>query len=549
MNKIRIDCGKRPVFWRLIYFRGVFMSKSFISVNNLSYVLPNGDLLFDKVFVDFNRGEKVAIIGDNGVGKTTLLRLVMGEIAPAGGEIVRQAKISVLPQDIGSWQGSVADILGVAGILKAIKKAEGGGAEAEDFELIGQQWDIEERIARIFTGFEISQNPDDYFAPLSGGEKEKILIAKVFLSDADILFFDEPTNNLDANARSAFYQKITETDKGIVIISHDRELLNKMNQIAEMTAVGIKKYGGDYEFYKKAKEAEKQNLIEKKIHVDKETGRLKATQQRLQEQEARKTKYGEKQVENRRYSRIAANALKGEAEKSGAKKKTALDEKIGAREEESYQLGLELKEEKIKIPLPANPFIWNKLAEIKDLDFGYEGKTLIKGLNFVMSGADRVRITGDNGSGKTTLIKLITGDLRPNRGEACLFGKAIYLNQDLSLIDRRKTVLENIIDYNHGITVNEAYAIAANFKFRNVAAQKSAADLSGGERLRAALAMILGTKEQPDLIILDEPTNNLDIKSLEVLEDALRQYQGALLVVSHDRAFANNVGINKEISL
>lgn len=149
---------------------------------------------------------------------------------------------------------------------------------------------------------------------------------------------------------------------------------------------------------------------------------------------------------------------------------------------------------------------------------------------------------GGNGSGKTTLIRLMLGDLKPARGSVRLKGQAAYLSQDLSLLTAEKTVLDNITDLNPGISVNEAYAAAANFQFRGKDALKTVKNLSGGEKLKAALAAVLGTKNQPDLLILDEPTNNLDIRSTEILENALKAYRGALILVSHDRVFTKNIG-------
>jgi ATPase subunit of ABC transporter with duplicated ATPase domains len=160
-----------------------------------------------------------------------------------------------------------------------------------------------------------------------------------------------------------------------------------------------------------------------------------------------------------------------------------------------------------------------------------------------------LQIKGKNGSGKSTLIKLIIGELKPQAGEIYLNGKAIYVNQNLDLLDGNKTILDNMIDYNSGIKIEEAHAILANFKFRNIQADKLVSTLSGGELLRASLATVLGTQNQPDMIILDEPTNNLDIESIEILETALSQYQGAVIVVSHDEEFIKNIGVTKMISL
>lgn len=174
---------------------------------------------------------------------------------------------------------------------------------------------------------------------------------------------------------------------------------------------------------------------------------------------------------------------------------------------------------------------------------------MFNGFSFKMKGGERVRIRGANGAGKTTLIRLMLGGLSPDSGKAVLNGRAVYLDQSLSLLDGEKTLIDNVIDLNEGIKTTDAYAILANFGFKNVSAAKAVKTLSGGELLRASMAAVLGTPDQPDLIIFDEPTNNLDIKSVEVLEDALKSWQGALIVVTHDGKFAESLKCSRDIFL
>ena len=165
-----------------------------------------------------------------------------------------------------------------------------------------------------------------------------------------------------------------------------------------------------------------------------------------------------------------------------------------------------------------------------------------------MYGATRVRLCGKNGAGKTTLLKLICGKLQPQYGVIQTFGKIAYLNQDLSVLDKTKSVVENIMDV-AGVMKHDAHAIAANFGFRGDLSKKLVGVLSGGELLKATLAAVLGGTEQPDLLILDEPTNNLELKSIEILEDALNQYRGAILLVSHDEMFAKNINVDDIVRL
>ena len=256
---------------------------------------------------------------------------------------------------------------------------------------------------------------------------------------------------------------------------------------------------------------------------------------------------GKKSAANKKYSKIQANAMSSSAQSSVARKVQLISEKLDKAERQIHDLGIKLKEEKIKIPLPDKPFLKDKLFELKNVVFSYGEKTVFNGFSLTMSGGERIRICGANGCGKTTLIKLISGQLKPSGGTAELFGRVVYLDQSLSLLNREKTLLDNVIDLNAGIKINDAYAVLANFGFKNESALKTVGTLSGGELLRGSLAAVLGTPKQPDLLIFDEPTNNLDIKSAQVLEEALNRYQGGLIVVSHDKAFLDALRLDREV--
>lgn len=525
------------------------MSGSFVSLKSVSYVLPNGDELFDKVSFDLNQGQKAALIGDNGVGKSTLMKIIIGELAPYSGEIIGQARIAYVPQNVNDFAGSIGEVLQVADKINALQRIERGIGNENDFELVGNDWDLPQRCLDSLKKWKIGYGLEDDFELLSGGEKEKILLIKALLSSAEIILMDEPTNNLDAAARQDFYDWFEKTTRGILVVSHDRDLLSKIQTIWEMLPHGVRCYGGNYEFYKQCREQERQQGEEKLSALQREVSKLKEDKIKIQEQQDKKSKYGREQVGKSRFTKMAGGMMKDWAEKSGAKKANKVDEKLDKKQKEAYDAGLALKTEVIKIPLPEKPFIKDKLLEIKNLDFGFGSEPLLKNINLLMPGGQRLELKGANGAGKTTLIKLILGRLKPCKGEVRLNGRAVYLNQDLSLLDKEKNILENVLLLNPEISTNEAYAILANFKFRNIAALKLVKNLSGGELLKASLAAILGTRKQPELLILDEPTNNLDIRSAEILEEALRQYQGALIIVSHDKKFLENIGTDRQLVL
>lgn len=525
------------------------MSESFISLNDISYSLPAGNTLFDGVSLNISSSQKLALVGDNGVGKSTLFRIISGDLLPGKGTLRRQAQVFAVPQ-ILSFSGSIVSVMGIASVLAALERVSQGAGMVEDYDIIGEDWDLAERLKEEFAVWGLSKFVGtEEFSSLSGGEKEKVMLIAAFLAKADILLFDEPTNNLDEAARRLFAKRLLNAKQGVVLISHDRSLLRQMNKIAELTRDGIKIFGGNYDFYI----AEK-NLLKQKLEADvsalhQETVRLQKQISALQERAARKNAYGEKQIENRRYSRMAGGQMALDAQNTQAKKKTALDAKFSENHQAAYDLRLKLKEETIKIPLPEKPFIKEKAVEVKAMNFAYGSQKIFKDFNLLIGGSDRIALSGGNGSGKTTLIKLLLGRLKADSGEINLNVRAVYLSQDLCLLDSTRTLLDNVIELNRGITVNQAYAVLANFGFRNELALKKGGEISGGELLKACLATILGTPHQPEMLILDEPTNNLDIKSTEVLEAALSQYQGALLVVSHDKVFLENIGIKRVVEL
>lgn len=462
--------------------RGFIMA--LISLSNVSFGYNDNNLL-NGVSIAFKAQEHVAIIGDNGSGKTTLLKLLTGDLLPDSGTVNKVASVYILNQ------------------------------------------------------INVSDSK-------SGGEQQMFALMRAFESNADILLLDEPTNNLDCDAKQMFFNRLNTYPNGVVIVSHDRELLQKMDKIIELHNGQLKIYGGNYDFYLEQKRIESDNIYSKYSDAQKSIARLNNTmniaQNTRQHHEAKQAK----DIANSRRSKLEANALKGKSQQTEAKKRAIIQKKLDEKISIQQSLSEQMRNETIKIPIPNKPFYSKELINISGLCFAYGDKTVFKGFDFTMYGKSRVRLGGKNGSGKSTLLKIICGELKPDSGMVKTFGKIAYINQDLSVLDRNKTIVENIMEIS-GCLKHDAHAIAANFGFRGNASQQRVGTLSGGELLKATLAAILGGDNQPDLLILDEPTNNLEIKSIGILEDALNQYTGAILLVSHDEMFVRNIKTDKEI--
>ena len=459
-----------------------------VSLLNISFSYLGGDDLFSNLSYSFGVGKKFAIIGDNGAGKTTLLKIISGDLFPDSGRVVRNATCYLLSQI----------------------------------------------------------NTD---ATKSGGQSQQIALMRAFDSGADILLLDEPTNNLDVMARTEFFNKLRAYHGGVVVVSHDRELLNQMDVLLELHNGMLSVFGGNYDFYVALKRQMQESIESKYTDAQKEIARLNAiitkAQNTRQHHEAKQQK---DKANKSAGSKIAVNALKGKSQETEAKRRNQIQKKLIAQIERSADLSMQLRNDVIKIPLPDKRVYDKEIVRVENLHFAYGDQVIFSDFNFTMRTGERVRLVGDNGAGKTTLLKIICGKLHAATGNVKTYGRIAYLNQDLSLLNPDKSVVENIVEC-AGILTHDAHAIAANFGFRGDASRKLVKFLSGGELLRATLAAVLGDKNQPDLLILDEPTNNLDIKSTNVLESALNQYRGAILIVSHDEMFVRNIDISRTVKI
>ena len=467
-------------------YRGFIMA--FISLSNVSFGYGADGNLLAGISVVFNDTDKVAIVGDNGSGKTTLLRLLNGDVVPDAGQITQNASVFMLNQ------------INV-------------------------------------------QNSK------SGGEAQSEALARAFDSRAEILLLDEPTNNLDAFAKQNFFNKFMSYPFGVVVVSHDRELLQRVDKIIELSNGMITVWGGNYDFWIAQQRIMRDSMQSKYSDANKEIARLTGTLNVAQNMRQHHSAKQKKDKANRAAgSKIEVNALKGKSQETEAKRRALIQKKLDAQFAIRQDLAIQMRDDKIKIPVPNKDFYCKELVHISDMCFSYHEKQVFNNFDFSLMGCTRVRLCGRNGAGKSTLLKLICGTLLPDSGTVNVMGRVAYLNQDLSILDKEKSIVENIMDVT-GVLKHDAHAIAANFGFRGDTSQKLAGVLSGGELLKATLAAVLGGAEQPDLLILDEPTNNLELKSIEILEDALNQYRGAILLVSHDEMFAENIHIDTVVCL
>lgn len=525
-------------------------------LQNISYLHTNRDLLFDKITFTANKQEKIALIGNNGVGKSTLLKIISGELQPYEGLLKANAKPYYVPQIFGQFNHlTIAEALQIDDKLNALKEILNGNVTEENLEILNDDWTIEDRCNEALQYWQLQDlDLSQKLETLSGGQKTKIFLAGISIHQPELILLDEPSNHLDFEARTLLYRFIQNSLATLLIVSHDRKLLNLLNTVYELTKHGITIYGGNYDFYAEQKQIEN-NALNQDIHSkEKALRKAKEKERETLERQQKLDARGKKKQEKAGVSRIMMNTLRNNAENSTSKTKSMHAEKIGGISGELQELRAGLPEiDKMKFGFDNAKLHKGKiLFTATDINYSYNNELLWKeNLNFQILSGDRLALKGQNGSGKTTLIKIITGKLAPKQGTVYKAESTIvYIDQDYSLIDNQLSVYEQAEKFNNsGLQEHDIRMRLNRFLFSQNDLEKFCSSLSGGEKMRLMLCCLTISNQAPDTIILDEPTNNLDIQNIEILTQAINEYQGTLIVVSHDEYFLEQIDIQNTIQL
>lgn len=527
-----------------------------LTLQSVAYAHPNKDILFDGLNLIVNKHDKIALVGNNGTGKSTLLQILAGKLSPTQGLAMANSDPYVVPQVFGQFNYySVAEALGVADTLNALHQILEGQANEENLSLLNNDWTIEERCEAALAHWKLEGiKLDQQMASLSGGQKTKVFLAGILLHRPEIVLLDEPSNHLDVQGRALLYDYIQSTKNTLVVVSHDRTLLNLLPTVCELNGNGITVYGGNYDFYAEQKAIAQEALQHDVKSKEKALRKAKEIQREALERQQKLDARGKRKQEKAGLPTIMQNTLKNNAERSTAQLKGVHAEKINNIAQELSQLrqGMPLADQ-MKLDLDHAAMHKGKvLVEAKNINFSYSEQILWRQpLSFQLSSGQRVAITGANGSGKTTLIKMILGQLQPQIGVMERAGfKAIYIDQDYSLIDQSLSVYEQAQHFNNGTLQEHDIKIRLNrFLFAKDDWDKSCNALSGGEKMRLMLCSLTIANQAPDLIVLDEPTNNLDLQNIAILTAAINDYKGTLLVVSHDLHFLDQIAVKDTIAL
>lgn len=514
-----------------------------VVLQNLSYIHPDKELLFSNLNLTVNQGEKIALTGNNGAGKSTLLQIIARKLSASEGDISTWVPPYYIPQLFGKYNDlTIAQVLQIDEKLQALGEILNGNVTEENMALLNDDWEIEERSKAALAEWGLKDVVlSQQMETLSGGQKTKVFLAGISVYKPKLILMDEPSNHLDSPSREHLYELIQKTNATFIIVSHDRALLNLLSVICELDKEKITVYGGNYEFYIVQKQAKLNALIQDVHSKEKELRKAREKERAISERQQKLDARGKAKQQKAGVARIMMNTLRNNAEKSTSKMKGMHAEKITAVSKQLHEIRDSLPDtDKMKLHLDASSLHQGKiLFSAQGINHSY-GDSFIwnENYSFQIRSGERILLKGANGSGKTTLIKIITGALKPFTGDVySAIEQAVYIDQDYSLLNNQLSVYEQAQQFDTSLQEHGIKIRLTRFLFGKNDWNKPCMALSGGERMRLILCCLTIRNQSPDIIILDEPTNNLDIQNIEILTSAIRDYQGTLIIVSHDAVF------------
>ncbi|MEK4242160.1 ATP-binding cassette domain-containing protein [Janibacter sp. FSL W8-0316] len=523
-----------------------------VTLTHLTLDWPDGTRALDDVSGSFGHG-RTGLVGRNGSGKTTLLRLMAGELTPTSGAVHVAGTVATLPQQLGlDTTRTVAEALGIAPVLSAISAIEAGSLDQANFDAAEGRWGIEAEALSALAALGLLAGPellDRQLGALSGGEVVTVGLAALQLQRADVALLDEPTNNLDRASRERLVAAVDAwpTQRSLVVVSHDTELLEHVDRVVEVHGRELRSFDGPWSVYRAAIDAEQQAAADAVQAAEQDLRRQKRDRIEAELKLAGRQRIADRDSASKRAPRIVMKTWGMQAEKSAAKHRDIHDDRLQRAESSLADAEARVREDRwVRIELPATRVPAGRTVLTLRL-VGPDEVTAAPLRDVVVRGPERIALTGANGAGKTTLLREVLG--LPTRVEpvARLVGRIDevgHLPQRIEL-DDDLTILETVRAAAATVPPQQVRASLARFLFRGALAERRVAGLSGGERFRVALASVLLADPAPQLVVLDEPTNSLDVDSVDQLIDALSAYEGALLVVSHDEDFLCRLGLTR----
>ena len=517
-----------------------------VHLQHLLFTWPDGSDVLDDVTLDLGPGVH-GLVGANGSGKSTLLGLLIGDLVPTGGSVDVVGVLAHLPQDpLQGSERTVADALGITPVRAALRAVEQGSTDQTHYDTVGDDWDVEERAVAQLAGLGLEHlELDRPLDAVSGGELVLLALAGRLLRRPDVLLLDEPTNNLDGPARDRVLDALASFSGTALVASHDRTLLEQVDDVLEVRDHGVRRFAGPYSAYEQTigveQEAAERAVRDAESDLRKQKRELADTQVKL----ARRARTAAKAEHEKRVPKIVSHGRRMQAEVSAGRLRNEHEDKAREARERLDDAASHVRDDReIRLDLPRTHVPDGRdVLVAHDLVVARTGRST----ELHVRGPERIGVMGRNGSGKTSLLETLVGRLAPASGRVDLRVPTGYLPQRADLLDPDLDVVENVRRHAPDTPVQEVRAQLARLLFRGDAPLRPAGTLSGGERLRANLACLLLGDVQ--LLVLDEPTNNLDLVSVGHLAQALQSFEGALLVVSHDELFLDELGLDRRLAV
>lgn len=520
----------------------------YLQANNISHQFSNGDAIFENLSCVMT-DSRVGLIGSNGSGKSLLASMLLKLTVPYEGTVSEPKSFVFYQQHTDQRFNdgeTIAEFLGVSKILDALKKVESGNCDPHWFEVVGDNWNFEQHLKDDLLRLGLPPQPGFLCEQLSGGQRAKLLLWQAFDSECDLLVLDEPSNHLDYESKQWLMDAMQSFNGGILLISHDRELLRNMNEIWELSTLGLRTFGGNYDDYAAQNEAE-QKAVERQLNNNLKQQKLLETQaQRNREKAEQRAAHGAKQRKSGSQPKILMDAKKGKATanmanrlKNESVRRTHLDDKtqqLEARYARSQSQSLYLGQSDVRS---------KKVMSVINGQLPFSEHEPI---TFQLYSDSKLYLEGKNGIGKSTLLNVLRGKQSLVDGELQVSAPVCYLDQHFGAINLAISMLDNLMQACPKLSMSEASTLLAGIGFRRESVNRSAQVLSGGEKMKLAMLMVSHQPNQP-ILLLDEPDNHLDIESKIILAKALAQYQGGYILVSHDQDFVHESGIEQSLRL
>ena len=526
------------------------MTNPFLTLDSVGFILPDGRTLFSDLNWQCDL-RRTGLVGRNGAGKSVLARLLAGELTPTHGRCTRSGSVHYLSQLAGDGAaGSVAELAGIGAITRALARIEGGSTDALDFDAVGDAWDIAARLQQALERQGLMHvSLDTPVFSLSGGEAMRVALAGAMLRDPDMLILDEPTNHLDASHRQALIEQLRAWPKGLLVISHDRELLGEMACITELSSHGLRSYGGNFAFYEQARQRADDNARQALEHARLTLKRDEQARRDQRERQEQRQARSSRESKDANQAAVLLGRAKERSEGSAGRLRLQHDA-ARAQDHERVRAAASQAQVTDSIRIHAAGQAQSAQRRVATLDqvmLPFVAAPLSH-IDLHLNGRQRVAILGPNGSGKSTLLKVLAGRLAPLAGRCSVAGEVAYLDQQSGTLDPARSTLEQLLDVNRSVGQDMLRTWLVQLGLDAQRIKQPTCELSGGERLKAALACALYADPAPALLLLDEPTNHLDLASLAALEAMLCAYGGALAVVSHDSVFLQRIGLTHRLS-